>query len=159
MGDEDFPPLLGAGLHEMSFAELESLVLEGFPLSESRPKLWQNFAALVTNLKKLKIPCVIWVDGSFLSKKINPDDVDFVALIPVEVLYAADASQLDLIDQLTTRAFKKTLKLHSFVLFPVPPEDPGYAAIEVKREQWKKDFGFRYDKREPKGIAVIEVKP
>jgi hypothetical protein len=159
MGLDEYPPLLGPGLHKMSAAELKKRVVDAFPLSQSRPTLWVNFLDLLNTLHKLKIPCEIWVDGSFLTEKIEPADVDFVADIPVEILHTGSPAQGALIKKLADHGFKNPEKLHSFVIFKVPPGDTDFAAMKAARDQWQKDFGLSYVKKDPKGIAVLEVRP
>jgi hypothetical protein len=143
----------------MTVAELQALAVDEFPLSDTRPVLWKNFVRILNALKREGIICGIWIDGSFLTQKIDPDDVDFVVDFPGDILGRATDTQLDLIDKLQTRFFKRSDKLESFVIFDVAPDNPEFAVMNIAREQWKKDFGFSYIKKEPKGIALIEVRP
>ena len=62
----------------MDLDELKSMVVDKFPLSKRRQELWNNLVKIVDKLKALKVPCKIWGDGSFLTEKIDPSDVDFV---------------------------------------------------------------------------------
>jgi hypothetical protein len=46
-------------------------------------------AGLVTILERIRnlgIVCEIWLDGSFLTEKIEPDDVDFIVFAPMAIL-------------------------------------------------------------------------
>jgi hypothetical protein len=156
---DEFPPLLNPGLHAMSAADLKKLVVDDFPLSERREALWNNFIAIAEHLKKLQIRCEIWVDGSFLTKKIDPDDVDFVVDIPVAILDTATPGQSDLLKKLSAMAFSSNEKLHSFVMFDAPAIHKGHVKSVELHNQWEKDFGFSYAKKEPKGIAVLKVTP
>jgi hypothetical protein len=49
--------------------------------------------------------------------------------------------------------------MHSFVMFDAPASHADYINSMRLHEQWKKDFGFSYVKKEPKGIAVVVVQP
>lgn len=158
--DEEFPPLLESGLQRMNIAELQKLVVEQFSYSTSRVELWKNFSELLDTLARLKLPCDIWVDGSFLTKKINPKDVDFLVELPIEILSALNEDQKNLIDNLSRRAFYTGKKLDSYVKIKIPNQGHHYhAKALLGHNQWLKDFGQSYIKKEPKGIAVIEVLP
>jgi hypothetical protein len=155
----EFPPLLEPGLHDMSAGDLKTLVVDKFPLSKRRAQLWENLIVVVSRLRALNLPCKIWIDGSFLTEKIDPDDVDFVVDLPIDVLKSPDADQGVFLHQLAGRAFHHKEKLHSFIMFSAPVHDVEYPASVELHEQWKRDFGFSYVKKEPKGIAILEVQP
>jgi hypothetical protein len=155
----EFPPLLHAGLHNMSVTELKQLVVDGFPLSTRRYDLWQSFIKIIEHLKALKIPCKIWVDGSFVTRKIDPDDIDFVVDVPVHAFDNATPPQAEFLKSLADMVFGKTEKMHTFVMFDAPLIHSKYALSQTLHDQWKRDFGFSYVKKEPKGIAVIEITP
>lgn len=158
-GGEEFPPLLPAGLQKMTLTELKTLVVDKFTYSQSRPALWSNFMEIIDKLIDEKIPCDIWVDGSSLTEKINPDDVDFVVELPIALLSTFNQTQISLIEHLGTQAFKQGKKLHSFVKLTAPAGHPFHSKATISHNQWLKDFGYSYVKKEPKGIAVVEVRP
>lgn len=156
---DEFPPLLNPGLHTMSAGDLKKLVVDDFPLSKRRQALWDNFVAIAAHLKNLKIPCDIWIDGSFLTKKIDPDDIDFVVDVPVSILDAATIAQAAFLKKLSAMAFCANEKLHSFIMFEAPAMHKGHAKSIELHSQWKRDFGISYVKKEPKGIAILKVTP
>jgi hypothetical protein len=156
---DEFPPLLAPGLHKMTVDALRRLTVADFPLSQNRGNLWKSFEFILKALSDAEIPCGIWVDGSFLTKKIDPGDVDFVVDIPIEVMDAATPEQMTLIENLSARLYKKSDNLHSFVMFTTPVGHAMHADMTRVHLQWEKDFGFAYVSKEPKGIALVEVTP
>lgn len=73
---------LPAGEYPISFDDLKQVFVDGFGTSYTRMRNWDGFNAFVkvlidAGLKDL----TIWVDGSFISNKENPNDIDFVILI------------------------------------------------------------------------------
>lgn len=156
---DEFPPLLQAGLHKMSVDELKAKVVDAFPLSAGRATLWANFIDVVGQIKKLGLQGEIWVDGSFLTNKLNPGDVDFVFDLPIHVIEQATPQQEELLEKLSKNGFRKSEKLHSFIMFTAPGTHSEFAEGQRLHAQWQKDFGVSYVKKEPKGIAVIEVRP
>jgi len=159
MGDEEFPPLLPDGLVEMTVMELRALVVDKFPRSQTRRGLWDVFVLMLDEIAAANLSCKIWVDGSFLTEKIDPKDVDFVVDLPVEVLKKASQDQINLIENIARDPIQQPrhLGLHSFVMFTAPKGDDFYIASQESHAQWTRDFGQSYITKEPKGIAVIEV--
>jgi hypothetical protein len=157
--EDEFPPLLQPGLHKMSVDELKTKVVDAFPLSGKRPQLWQHFIEVLDQIKKAGLKGEIWVDGSFLTEKINPGDVDFVFDVPVHLLEKPTPQQEELLHKLADKGFKKTERLHTFVMFSAPVVHSQYAESVRLHTQWQKDFGFSYVDKTPKGIAVLEVQP
>lgn len=94
MTKDEFPPLLGEGLHPMSIRDLKTLVVDGFPQSQRRAPLWSNLVALIDKLTLRGIECDLWVDGSYLTKKLEPDDVDFVLDIRIDRLHLKRSRRL-----------------------------------------------------------------
>jgi len=77
----EFPPLLADGLHQMSVAELKQLCVMEFPLSKRREAIMRSLESLLAGLSSATVKAQVWIDGSFLTKKIDPDDVDLVVVI------------------------------------------------------------------------------
>jgi len=121
--------------------------------------LWANFASLVNQLVSRKLRCDIWTDGSFLTSKTEPDDVDFVVNFPVHVIERLNVADMPFYDQLAKSEFRYTHFCHSFVIFSAPVVHASYKISEQLDKQWKGDFGRSLVKKEPKGIAVVEVRP
>ena len=78
---EDFPPLLQSGEHPFAVEALRSICVDDFPLSKTRKEIMGGFERIYADLIRLKIPCDIVFDGSFLTKEIDPDDVDFTVVV------------------------------------------------------------------------------
>jgi hypothetical protein len=155
----EFPPLLAGGLHEIPIQDLKSLVVDRFPNSNRREGLWANFLIIISRLEQVGIPCDIWVDGSFLTEKIDPDDVDFVVDVRIDRLINPTPEQSQLFDDLSGSVYKSSHDLHSFVMFNAPAIHTEYASSVKLHDQWKADFGISFVGRVAKGIAVIKVTP
>lgn len=156
---EEFPPLLPGGLHKMAAVELRAITVDKFPHSIIRKVHWENFLEVVEKLRLAGLHCEIWVDGSFLTEKIEPGDVDIVVDFPIATIEQLNDVQRLLIDDLKNRAYKIGKRLHTFVMFTAGQGHNFYEASRISHEQWQKDFGFSYLGKQPKGIAVIEVRP
>jgi len=152
----ELPGLLPAGQQRMSVDDLKALVVDGFPKSTRRSMLWQNFLGVVALLRAAALPCDIWLDGSFLTQKIDPDDVDFVVDIPIHIFDNPTPAQREIIQQIGQQAFCN-IHLDSYVMPSAPLGHINFAASNHVRDQWKRDFGEAFVSKTPKGIAVIGV--
>ena len=70
----DFDPLLPPGLHDFQEDQIDEHFVNGFSESVTRPALVANFRKYLEQLKNIGIPFEVWVDGSFSTKKIDPND-------------------------------------------------------------------------------------
>ncbi len=77
----DYPPILPDGLHQKNLEEVQVLCVDAFPLSASRVRLMAGLRAMVDLLTTDGVSGNLWVDGSFLTKKLEPEDVDITAPI------------------------------------------------------------------------------
>jgi hypothetical protein len=66
----------------MTLQGLRKLCVNAFPLSSRRDRLMRSVEALCTTVSTALIVSEIWIDGSFLTQKMDPDDVDLVAVVP-----------------------------------------------------------------------------
>ena len=82
---DEFPPLLPEGRHPMSIEVLRQQCVERFPLSRTRAKIMAGLAEVIERLIQHRVVGELWVDGSFLTEKINPGDVDVVLRVPSSV--------------------------------------------------------------------------
>jgi hypothetical protein len=82
-------PLLPMGLHEMDLDELRRLCVDGFPTSTNRRYLADAFEELVDALVECGLSCEIWVNGSFLTSKLDPADLDVVFIFDARAVSEA----------------------------------------------------------------------
>ena len=60
----------------MTLERLRDLTVAPLSASQRRTTLFSALDALVTNLILLSIPCELWINGSFLTEKLEPDDIE-----------------------------------------------------------------------------------
>ncbi len=74
------------GVHECTIEEIERVFL----FSEKRKHIWGLFKKLLDRLIDLGLkPSALLIDGSFVTGRDEPGDVDFAALIPPETIINA----------------------------------------------------------------------
>ena len=68
------------GLHALTVAH------HRFVLSRTRPEIMRNLWIVAASLCNWAISCELWIDGSFLTEKIDPKDVDFMVVLSEDSL-------------------------------------------------------------------------
>src|SRR5690606_34879118 len=94
----------------------------------------------------------LWVDGSFVTDKLNPDDVDLAFVISAAAFRSMDIRQRQFFDWFRATSLKGQYKCdnYCFVHDEVVPE------AEWLRAYWLRQFGFSRAS-EMKGLAVVKV--
>ncbi len=74
----EYPPLLKLGFHQKTLEELREMCVNSFPTSKIRTTIMDNLEIIINELIKNKVEGEVWVDGSFLTEKIEPEDSDIL---------------------------------------------------------------------------------
>jgi hypothetical protein len=115
----------------------------------------EGLEKVVQILMTENIQAQLWIDGSFLTKKIDPFDSDMLVMIQGDFYANASPKQKAVIDWLKTD-LTAGYYCHSFLHFGHPAGHPEYDASEWDRAYWLRQFGFSR-KNERKGIATINI--
>ena len=155
----EFPPLLAHGLAAHSLAELELLTVGNFPASTTRAALWESLILLITELRVYKLlPAKLWIDGSFLTSKIDPDDIDLCVEIEADRMnLCAPPSALFLTRLADHDLHAAPRKLHTFLIPSAGVGHPDRINYLALCKRWANDFGKALISREAKGIALLEI--
>jgi hypothetical protein len=78
MSKPDFPALLAPGCHQLTIDALEGLAVTPFPGDPRRPGLIAKLRAWVAAIRAYHVTGTLWIDGSFLTQKPSPGDIDLV---------------------------------------------------------------------------------
>jgi hypothetical protein len=157
----DYPPLLPAGLHPKTWGELEALCVTAFQLSQSREEKFSGLRRLIDRLRADGIEGELWVDGSFLTQKNEPGDIDIVLSVDLNFVIRGNPEQLALLSRLgsanpATRAeVLRDYSCDTYILFDIPVGDPNYPGRDM-RQYWLDQFGSDRSGN-PKGIAVVSI--
>jgi hypothetical protein len=146
----EYPPLLPEGVHPVDVDGLHALCVTPFRDSPIRAMLFNQFRGLIERLSELNVSAEVWVNGSFLTRKPNPRDVDVV-------IWQLDESVLqgELIE-LVNRGGAGACDVFAFVRYP--PDHPlAWQTTAIEREL-RSEFGFDRSGR-PKGIASVRWGP
>jgi hypothetical protein len=137
----------------MGLSELYALTVGRFPGSVRRPLIFAEFERLVDDLNKMNVVCELWTDGSFLTEKLEPDDID--------LSFAAFAEALDRLNMASVAWIFANLDdknysslLHTYVCVRFARDDPRRAADRT--DYWTEKWGVGWDDR-LKGYVVIKL--
>jgi len=157
-GEEpEFPPLFPLGWHRTTLSELRRVSVEAFPLSATREEIMAGLEAIVDRLAAVKIVGDLWLDGSFLTEKINPKDSDVALCVDAPSMYDFGSDeQHETIDWLRRNLKNTDLLCDSYVIFTYPIPHVMFEEGEWWKIWYQKQFGFSRED-DPKGIVVISI--
>ena len=111
--------------------------------------------AMCTAISVALIRAEVWVDGSFLTQKIEPDDVDLLVTLDAQYVNGTPQQQ-EVINRVASQGFNLPVQCDSYLHFKYPEAHPLYWTSEFMRAYWIRQFGFsRSDHL--KGLAVIRT--
>src|SRR5688500_8482129 len=87
----EFPPLLPDGFHPMTLADLRALCVSSRGPSLTRARIVEGLDDLVGRLVRAAVLGEVWIDGSFVTEKVDPEDVD-ILIHALSSQYDSDAS-------------------------------------------------------------------
>lgn len=83
MNFDTFGNLLPYEIIHIDSTRFETIFVDNFSISTSRRSIFNNYLAFTEVLKNnLQTPFYQWIDGSFVTSKQNPNDIDIVTFIP-----------------------------------------------------------------------------
>ncbi len=145
----EYPPLLSPGLVDVPLDDLEATFATGFPDPRARLDLIQHLRNFIGILQGLGITGTLWLDGSFVTQKPHPGDVDCLLLSSNSVLTSLTPGNLDTFMQIVQN--KRDTKLRYRCDFYFCDQDD-----QNWRSYWRGWFGF--DRNEDvKGIARLTI--
>ena len=137
----------------MSLPALRGLCVEPFGTSSIRTDLFALLEQMVSELGAAAILCDLWLDGSYLTEKRDPDDIDLSLKLDADVADRLSTAQGDLLERIAQGGYEP--RLNSYVL--IHPVGHTRRGTELDRwpywaEWWGVDRGGWC-----KGVAVLRV--
>jgi hypothetical protein len=152
---KEYPPLWPAGFHYMTVSAMRRRCVDAFPLSSTRVAIVDGLTAVTGRLVNSWVVGELWVDGSFVTEKIDPQDVDVVLRIGAGLYNDSLPEQRAAIDWIISN-LKESHRCDSYTLMEYSPSDPLFPEGELDRSYWHRQFGFSRG-LDYKGIAVISL--
>jgi hypothetical protein len=87
---------------------------EAFVFNPHRQQLFEHYIAYLNELRSIiDVPFEQWIDGSFVSKKLQPNDIDILTFVPSQIYTANDGVLYELKQQ-----FKPQIDAYYICKFP-----------------------------------------
>ena len=133
--------LLVPGRHKVTAADFKATFVDAFPNSATRAPLHQRWlrhrAAILSH-----VPVVSqWIDGSFVTDKENPGDIDLVTVMQASDFDALSSVAQSLLDSLLHgKATKAAWGMDSYAVFLVPVGHAAETAVQKAAERWHHEW-------------------
>ncbi|UCI06303.1 DUF6932 family protein [Mesorhizobium sp. B1-1-8] len=152
----DFPPLLAPGAHYLDILAIRALAVDRFSGQDRsyRELLFHQLEEFVQWLLRAKIPGDLAVDGSFLTEKSRPSDVDVLFTFDLDVSEKLDAEQEVYITEINST--KVLEKIDSFAAVRYPRHHRFYRTpIDVA--SMSDHYGIENGEEWLKGYVVLRL--
>ncbi len=118
----------------------QEVFVANFPNSKTRVELSDNYIAFLDAFKSTVIAenFVQWINGSFVTKKLHPQDIDVVILIDNDIY---ENKQKVLYGFQNIEYYKKS-KIDYYFLRLYQPDHAKYFRTESDLAYWKQQFTF-----------------
>jgi hypothetical protein len=129
------------GLKEIQLSTLKDTYVDSFKNSNTREKIFNSYLKFNLDLKTIinNQDFTQYLNGSFTTTKVNPQDIDIVNLISVINL---DLKILQNLNNFTTKGGCKNNYLVDSYLIPIYPiDDARYPLTKQWLEYWENFFG------------------
>lgn len=144
MNKPEFEPIFTAGFHTIDLSQLESLFVTNFENNSKRQILVNQLRNFLDELSKINSNFEIWLDGSFTTLKIEPEDIDILIVYNNISINSLPDEQKIIVKSLFDRNITK-IRYNIDILLCADDD-------ENNRSYWRGWFGFSRSEN-PKGIA------
>ena len=135
--------LLPQGLHPCTLAEVEQRMAENFTTSRTRRSIFSGLQFYLRDCQALGVGGRIWLDGSFVTGKNNPADIDVISLVSSDFLNRLSVDeQTELLRLLNGgESTKARYDVHSFGALALQKTDVDYLDNARKIRDGLRYFG------------------
>jgi hypothetical protein len=101
----------------------------------------------------------MWVDGSFLTEKDEPEDVDIVVFAPSKFFDEGTERQIEFLDGLASDrdTVRKLFSCHSGAIAQYDEKNVNWPLYMSSRNDFEDKFGHSVATRQPKGIVIVPL--
>ena len=152
----DWPPLLAPGRHFLTLSDIKRLGVDRFTADDRniRYRMFLSLEQVVQDLLIAKIPCEVRIDGSFLTEKPDPGDIDIVISLDFDVAEQLTQNQIELTMRLNEQDSYVHIDSSVWTLYP-----RGHKCFRCAFDADVVSEGYGIENSEVylKGIAVLRV--
>jgi len=148
---------LPAGFITPKLDEFKEHFVDNFRDSTTRQKIFNGYIRYNSKLDVIKVATIQWVNGSYTTSKVNPEDIDFVTHIDAIELDESEEIK-EIFSKLTDKSRAKSECICDVYFIAVyPPEITElYENTKEDIEYWSKWFAHDRENN-PKGIIEFNL--
>ncbi len=129
--------LFPAQIIEIDFEEFRNVFVDAVKGSRTRNLIFEQYLDYLNSLKELlNAPFYQWIDGSFVTKKLNSNDIDFVTFIDSKI-FQSKTKEIDVFRKLR---FQPRSVIDGYFVEVLPETHKGYKNYELDMKKWFFEF-------------------
>lgn len=145
---------LPEGIHQVTPDEMKALLVDPFPQSETRARLYERWLGVREAIRRVVPVQREWLNGSYVTRKDDPGDIDMITFLDPAVDQLDLPAQVLLSALITPQVAKTMHDCHSFPIVAYPEGHPAHAEYLGHEQTWASFFG-RDREGNPKGFLEI----
>lgn len=149
---------LTPGIHTYSLNDFKLQFVDGFTQSESRQNIFTKFRTWLNMLLDILPPRYMWLDGSYITNKVNPNDIDLIVFYAPEDFSGVDGAVVNKLQELISQT-SRMYSCDAYFCFTFDfssEEEKNKFPIQTQVNQTYWMGQFSYDRqRNVKGIVQI----
>jgi hypothetical protein len=143
----------------LSAEEFEIFFVDKFQASQTRKCLFEALLDFIDNIKSIfddSLTITAWLDGSFVTNKMSPNDLDVVIFLPNELVELNESELLNVIDKYKNA----NCQIDSYILKVYPQDHSRFIRTQSDTAYWTHWFGSSKPNRQRKRLkkGFIELK-
>jgi hypothetical protein len=145
------------GRSELNLNQFREIFVDAFNEDSSRHVIYNEFEKYVTEFSSEVSPqFIIWINGSFVTNKLNPQDIDIVILLNHKI--AMERTNI-LQEKFLNRSLLRAFKIDAYIVRLFPAEHKEYIKTRSDLLYWEHWFSNSRmnsaKKRFPKGFIEL----
>lgn len=149
----DHEPILGPGRHYYTVEKF----IEDFSFTQKRREITNKFLTLINELENLEINIEIWINGSFVTKKDEPTDLDIVIVASPDQIDGLQEEQKEYFNNFPDFSEEYYLEfLDVFFFIKYPESDAKYSKSDTL-EDWAFQWSRFHNSNFLKGFVIVPI--
>lgn len=141
----------------INIEEFEEFFIKNFEPDSTRREIYESYKNFLFDFRKEINPSFIqWINGSFVTNKTNPNDIDFVTLIDHNI-YQKKRNVID--NRFRLKNAKEIYNVDAYTVEIYPEDHPKHSISKIDLVYWNNWFSKtkknRAKKNFPKGYVEI----
>ena len=141
----------------MNLNEVKLRFVDAFKNNQRRRHLFQLLEAFIQEILVSGIPCDVWLDGSLLTEKPNPSDLDVTVIVDDDVTNRLTPEQKALIDRISNG--QMGVDIDSFAFNKLDCGHPDYMDEHLDPAySWGEQYGLETSEQWLKGFVIMRLR-